>query len=884
MSIIMYLKPFFTILQKRGQLKMQNTDKNTGKDRIFGKGFSFKSIADRLKDKDEVEVRARLKFCVDFALTAAIAYMLGGAKLLFATYPLCIVLLCSSKKRMLPVALGLLISAVMGNLPDIYIFASVATPLIRILITFMPSVMSEMRDLPSPSHSALIKYAPDLPVSADTYSRSVPSSRDAVFSMLFDEKISLRALAAAAGGVLCGLFILIQQDFSFFALWGTLFLTVACPSLVLILGGFFGIEHSDSKPYRLLSLGVIGALCILAAKPMSVIGMPMAPFLAMLLTLCATARFGLLCGGFSAIAFGLILDPIYMPLLVICSILFFLVSSVRRGAGLAVVCAAVVIWCYYIGGTDGLVGILPPMLLAIPLYMITDKYREIMCSPYNRAMMAGGVYFAEAVTEKTKNAAVRERLSALSDIFSTLSETFYKLSDKRRRPDALGLKKICEASFDNTCGGCQNRELCYSAEYASTLDAISRMTVALHTKGCVERKDLDAAFISRCAFSDRLLDSTNRALAFATENMIKNGKLSFFASSYEDINEILRDALENDGEEYKTDPACAEKICDLLFEEGFRTIGVVVWGKRCKNIVIKGMPSSDKLSAKKADLIRRAVGEIVGSELGEPTFEVGRDGSVMRLCSKPLFRARCARGNLAAERDVKEPTLDTSELYIDPFKDQADVEEICGDTSNSFITGSSYFYSLISDGMGSGEEAAFISGVCSMFIEKMLAAGNRADITVRMLNNVLRNENMGRGGECSATVDLCELDLISGTASFIKSGAAPTYIARGGTVYKVYSRTLPIGILKDSDTKISKFDTKKGDIIIMLSDGCCPDSEDCPWLVEFLCEYMSKKDRNALGNDEECEAIKDRLLSLAKSKFPPDRPRDDISVSVIMIE
>ena len=70
----------------------------------------------------------------------------------------------------------------------------------------------------------------------------------------------------------------------------------------------------------------------------------------------------------------------------------------------------------------------------------------------------------------------------------------------------------------------------------------------------------------------------------------------------------------------------------------------------------------------------------------------------------------------------------------------------------------------------------------------------------------------------------------------------------------------------------------------MMSDGCCPDSEDCPWLVEFLCEYMSRKDKNALGNESECENLKDKLLSLAVKNFPDGKVRDDISVSVIIIE
>ncbi len=848
--------------------------------------FSFKGLADKLKDRDEVEVRSRLRFCVNFALVAAAAYMLCGAELFFSTFPLPIALLCSHRKKLLPISVGIALSALTGQMPPIYIFTCIATLLLRVLLTSLPPLLSELHESGGANvGTAIIRYAPHLPEIAQKRRSDDKNVGEREHSPLFEEKLSMRALTASAGGLLGGIFSLIGSDFSIYSLWGTLTLTAVCPFAVILLGGVFSNGENKSKLYPTISLFSVGALCVFAARDMTVIGMPMSPFIAMLLSLSMTEMYGLFSGGAASILFGLVLDPVYMPLLLICSLLFFLISTVRRGAGLAVVCAAVVIWCYYIGGTDGLVSFLPPMLLAIPIYMISEKYRELMYAPYNRAAaMAGGVYFAEAVTEKNKNEAVRERLGALSDIFATLSETFYKLSDKRRRPDALGLKKICESELDSTCRDCRNREICYGGEYKTLIDATGRLTVALRTRGICQRSDLDAHFLSLCSRSERLISNINQSLARATENMIKGDKLGFFASSYEDINEILRDALESDSEEYATDSESAEKIFDLLYEHGFRAKGVVVYGKRCKNVVIKGIPSADKLSAKSADAVRRSISEAVGSALGEPVFELGRDGGVMRLSSKPLYRAKCAMGNIAAERGESEPVLDTSELYIDPFRNNEPQDEICGDTSNSFITSSSYFYSLISDGMGNGEEAAFVSGVSSMFIEKMLSAGNRADITVRMLNNLLRNENMGRGGECSATVDLCELDLLSGTASFIKSGAAPTYIARSGTVYKVYSRTMPIGILKDADTKISKFDTKKGDIIIMLSDGCCPDSEDCPWLVEYLCDYMSKKERSRSVGDDECEVLKDKLLSLALKNSPLSKARDDISVSVIMIE
>ena len=185
--------------------------------------------------------------------------------------------------------------------------------------------------------------------------------------------------------------------------------------------------------------------------------------------------------------------------------------------------------------------------------------------------------------------------------------------------------------------------------------------------------------------------------------------------------------------------------------------------------------------------------------------------------------------------------------------------------------------------MGSGPEAAYTSGVCAMFMQKMLCAGNRSDITLRMLNNVIRSDNMGCGRECSATVDLLELDLMSGTASFVKSGAAPTYIAREGTVYKISSRTMPMGIIKNADARITKFDTKAGDIIVMMSDGCCPDSEDCSWLVEFLCNYMSRGRRVVSPGEELCDHLRDAILDEAVKNISPERERDDISVSVVIV-
>lgn len=853
---------------------MQNEKKVNDKGSMKEKKSVFKNIGDRLRGRDDRQVRERLAFITRFFLVAAASYLISGAEAPFGVFPLAIALVCSAGRLVFSVVIGILPRFILGEIPIIYIFVCFATLMIRILSELWPRVLAQ-----SVEGGAVVRYK-DMPPQKTDVAREANGHRMQMKKSeqmrLLCEPMHVKVLSAALGGVLCGLFLLIEQEYSFYSLWAALSLTVISPFAVVALGGIFGEERYRKEWYRLLSLCIVVALCTYSAAAKTLLGMPMSPFLAMLFTLYLCSDRGMIYGLCVAAACGVAFDLRYVLLLVLSAVLFCLVSSLKRNAGLAAVCASVVVWCYYIGGTEGLVSVLPPMLLAIPFYMLADKYREMMVSSRLDKKQASGIYFAEAVTEKNKNQAVKERLSALSEAFSSLSENFYKLSDRFRRPDALGIGRIAEAAFDDVCSGCRNREMCWGAEYAETLEAIRCVAASLHTYGGADLSCLPDGFSARCLNSDKIISKANASVTEATEKMIGGGKIGLFASNYDDITALLKDALECDGEEYECDMEASEKIYEYLRSLSIDVGGVVVYGKRCRHVVVKGVSVGDGMGGAKAIEICREVEKIIGSPLTDPVFEVCNDGNLMLMYSRPRFRAVCAHGRL--------PSAELSrgdELYVDPFAKEEDAE-MCGDTTDAFITDTSYFYSLISDGMGSGAEAAFTSGVCAMFIEKMLSAGNRADITLRMLNNVIRSENMGCGSECSATVDLLELDLMSGVASFIKSGAAPTYIAREGTVYKISSRTMPVGIIKDADARITKFDTKTGDVIVMISDGCSPDSDDCTWLVEYLCARMpfkiKKEDPSSF-----CEMLKNELLDEAVKNYPAGRERDDISVSVTLI-
>ncbi len=854
-------------MQKNEELK-KSTDEKEGKER-FGR---LKKLIRDAEGRDENAVRTRLGNFVGFFLTVAVSYFVSGAELLFGTYPGAAGLMLVSKKRLLPVLIGLLLSVFFGELPWVYGYICLVTLLVRILAVLLPAIYRGLWT--AESENALIPYKAD---AIDEPQKAEEQTEDSVFKHIFVEEIAVRLLCGAVGGMICGLLILIERSFSMYSLFATLFLVLAVPLLGFCFLGCYGESTRRQSPYFALSLGALCFLAVWSAKEGSIFGMPLSPCLALLLSLYATTEYGFFYGLGAAVLSGLSFDPRYILLLLLSVLILEIFSKIKKSAGVAAVCGLVVLWCYYLGGEGGLLYVLPPMLLSLPLYMVADKYREMMRAPYRRPeALAEGLYFAEAVVQKTKNEEAKDRLASLSEAFDSLSENFYKLSDRFRRPDLLGLKQIADRSFEDTCRDCRNRALCHGSEYASTVEAISGVAASLHKKGSLKKEELPEKFAASCLRCDELVECVNRNVGDVTEKTIKAGKASFFASNYEDITAILDAALDCDPEEYECDTEAGGKIFDLLYGYGLTVGGVAVYGKRCLRVIVQKIGGLENLDGKKSRQVGNAIGELLGESLSEPVFEVGKDGNTMLLYARPKVSAFCAHGRLTGEEGVREEAEKT-----EPF--ESDKEALCGDMTDAFITDNSYFYSLISDGMGSGAEAAYTANVSAMFIEKMLSAGNRADVTLRMLNNVIRSENLGCGNECSATVDLLELDLMNGTASFIKSGAAPTYIAREGTVYKISARTMPVGIIQNADARITKFDTRKGDIIVMVSDGCCPDNEDCPWLVEYLCALMSKGKMTVQNGEALCEKMKREIIEAAVANFPKGKERDDISVSVVVV-
>ena len=112
-----------------------------------------------------------------------------------------------------------------------------------------------------------------------------------------------------------------------------------------------------------------------------------------------------------------------------------------------------------------------------------------------------------------------------------------------------------------------------------------------------------------------------------------------------------------------------------------------------------------------------------------------------------------------------------------------------------------------------------------------------------------------------------EIDPYLCRASFYKSGAAPTYVYRNGSLFKLRSRTVPVGIIRELDFRKIDLELSEGDLVVMVSDGVTDGKEECPWLFDLL--------RNQSGADP------DRLCELIVKYAKSEGATDDITALVI---
>lgn len=162
-------------------------------------------------------------------------------------------------------------------------------------------------------------------------------------------------------------------------------------------------------------------------------------------------------------------------------------------------------------------------------------------------------------------------------------------------------------------------------------------------------------------------------------------------------------------------------------------------------------------------------------------------------------------------------------------------ESVSGDTVSTFRTDDGKVFLLLSDGMGCGEDARRESAMTVRLLEQFLKAGIEPPTALKTLNTALALHSDESGS--FTTIDLMALTLRSGSASFYKYGAAPSYIKHGSSVRRITGSVLPAGL--SSGERVPDATTiclLPGDFVILVSDGFVDSAADA-WLQAMLAQW-----------------------------------------------
>ncbi len=743
---------------------------------------------------DKARLRGLLRALAVRLLWLGAGYLTGSAPLAFGTYPLGVALLCASRHYTLEVLLGISIAAVTRlEHPILCITVYLLTALVRIAAGLLLDTPEVQGTLPT----ALCEQLEN----ASTHARLRRACRE--LANAFGRSLPLRMCMSALAVTAISVGSMLLEDFRFYGLWGLLFSLLVAPAATAVWSVCLSGRRVPTLPAR-ISEGLLLFAIIFSARDVTVSGFSLPVILAFSLSLFSMDVRGAAVGIAAGILFGIACDPILAPSFLLAVLVYaaFVHLLERPMAGISASLLGALVWGLYIKGPASLLSLLPPLAIggaAIALRGVlvpADKLRV-------------GVVIGHATrAHNGRGREVDDRFRGISDAFSSLSEVFYDLSDRFRRPAALDLRKICDTAFDRHCAACPNRSICWGLEYSATLNTVGSLITSLQTGGRVTRDCVPRAFLARCEAMPSILDRINRDCASLTAKLLESDRTGIFAMDYEAAAQIINDALEEDGDEYRFDPEEERRVGEYLSDAGILFSGISVWGKRRRRILVRGVSlDGARISP---ETLRDDLSELCGLALASPVFELEEHGTTMVLAAKKKLSVVGAKHNISSSGGVS------------------------GDTVNLFSNKQDYLYALINDGMGSGALASDTSSLCSVFLEKMLRAGNRAGTSLRMLNNLICSRDTDSARECSSTVDLLELDLMNGRASFLKSGAAPSFVLRAGVVHRINVGTAPIGIIPDIETASASFDLFPGDLVVLVSDGILPDEASLDRLAAYL--------------------------------------------------
>lgn len=465
-------------------------------------------------------------------------------------------------------------------------------------------------------------------------------------------------------------------------------------------------------------------------------------------------------------------------------------------------------------GNAGVPAILYEVFIASVIFMVLPASFMARLSVLLPGSSAGyGVIKAREYTKR--------RVEQTAQAFRELYETVRSATGCDKNDGDVAA--VFDRAADIVCRGCAKTARCWHLEYQTTVDAMNNASRAMLERGSLLDADLPEYFRNTCTSLPDFTAAVNselKALMYRRQykKRLRENQAAAF-NQYADISTILAGISEELGTGMSFEPDLESRLRKYLRSQSIQA-ETAVFRDRSGRLHAEIFGGSLNTLKKDRDYLEK-----LSAVFRVRLCTVDDAGGADRICLLEAEPLAASVGIACRKKNEQEPS---------------------GDRGAYFKTDEGLLYVLLSDGMGTGDQAARYSSDAVRILERFLRSGVAPETAVRILNDLmfLKNET----DTSCVTVDLVCLDLFSGTTRMFKYGAAPSYLRSGSTVRRMKGRSMAAGLgipPHDAPDQL-KMDLKAGSLAVIVSDGVTGGRDD-EWLCQMIASFDGDDPRELAG-------------------------------------